>query len=128
MRAIRQKGETDCGVACVAMLAGISWAQARKALFGAHRPKGYYTTKEEVRAALTRLGVITSKRLAVCKNPERLTRDALLRTNVLANGNWHWAVWDAKTKKVLDPYYRRTRVISCLLVLRRQRPAAQTRQ
>jgi ABC-type bacteriocin/lantibiotic exporter with double-glycine peptidase domain len=122
MRMIKQRNETDCGIACLAMLASISWAQAKHALFGKRRRKGFYTTKDEMRAALIRFGVITSKRLVVCRNPERLERDAPLRTNVLANGNWHWAVWDAKRKKVLDPYYKRTRFCSCLVVRRRTDP------
>jgi len=69
---------------------------------------------------LARRGVITSERLTVCKYPDRLKGDALLRTNVLADGNWHWAVWDAKRKKLLDPYYKRTRVVYYLAVLRRK--------
>lgn len=120
MRLVRQKTRTDCGIACLAMLAGISWVKARNALF---RPgeKSFYTHKATMIDALRRFGVITSKRLVVCKNPRRLKKDALLRTNVLANGNWHWAVWDAKREKVLDPYYKRTRFFSCVTVLRRTR-------
>jgi hypothetical protein len=34
MRLVRQKKKTDCGIACLAMLAGISYAQAKRALFG----------------------------------------------------------------------------------------------
>lgn len=119
MRTIRQKGETDCGIACLAMLADISWKEARNALFGTRPKRSFRTTKEEMRSALARFGVVTSKRLVVCKHPERLKRDALLRTNVLGNGNWHWAVWDSTRSKVLDPYYKRTRFRSCLLVMRR---------
>ena len=120
MKKIRQRTETDCGVACLAMLAGISWAEARKVLFGRWRRKNFYTEKEEMRAALRRFGIITAKRLVRCKDPRRLKRDALLNTNLLVDGNSHWAVWDAKRKKVLDPYYKRTRCFSCLVVLRRE--------
>ncbi|MBF0860371.1 hypothetical protein HKD24_14390 [Gluconobacter sp. LMG 31484] len=121
MKLIKQKTETDCGVACVAMLAGVSWAKARDALNFKKSDKKFYTDKDSVRNALTRLGVITEKNFVVCKYPERLTKDALLRTNLLANGNWHWAVWDAKRQEILDPYYKRTRPLSCLIVLRRER-------
>jgi hypothetical protein len=72
-----------------------------------------------MRAALRRCGVITAKRLVACKDPSRLQTDALLHTNMLANGYSHWAVWDAKRQKILDPYYQRTRVFSYLAILRR---------
>jgi hypothetical protein len=77
------------------------------------------TDKDSMRAALRRCGVITAKRLVACKDPSRLQTDALLHTNMLANGYSHWAVWDAKRQKILDPYYQRTRVFSYLAILRR---------
>ena len=58
MRLVRQKTGTDCGVACLAMLAGISWAQARNVLFDRRHKKGFYTDKDAMRAALRRCGVI----------------------------------------------------------------------
>lgn len=119
---MKQKTATDCGVACVAMLAGVSWAKARNALNYDKKDTKFWTNKDTMRDALLSLGVITAKDLVVCKNPQRLQRDALLRTNVLANGNWHWAVWDAKRKTLLDPYYKRPRPLSCLVVLRRRTP------
>ena len=84
MRIIRQRGETDCGVACLAMLVGVPWAEARNILFDPRRKKSFYTDTDIMRAALRHFGVITSKRLVKCKKPERLKRDALLKTNVLA--------------------------------------------
>jgi len=119
MRFIRQRTNTDCGVACLAMLAGISWAQARRALFGNVPTKSFSTDTKRMRAALLKFGIVTSLRPIACKNPARLKRDALLRTNVKANGGSHWAVWDSKRQRILDPYYKRTRPCSALLVLRR---------
>jgi hypothetical protein len=121
VRRLKQKTKTDCGVACVAMLAGVSWAKARDALFD-KAARTFWTQKDDMINALGHLGVTVSKRLVVCKHPDRLQVDALLRTNILANGNWHWAVWDAKRKKILDPYYKRTKPVSCLVVLRRKAP------
>lgn len=122
MNLIRQRTNTDCGVACLAMLAGISWEQAREALFNGTPKRSFRTKVQQMRIALLKFGIIMSPSLVVCKNPSRLSRDALLRTNVLANGDWHWAVWDSKRKKLLDPYYKQTRLCSALLVLRRQEP------
>ena len=124
MRYMKQKTKTDCGVACLAMLTGVSWVQARNALNFDKNEKVFLTTKDQMRDALRRLGVVTAKRLTVCKYPERLQSDALLRTNVLASGRFHWAVWDAKKQQILDPYYKRTRPLSCLIVLRRQKPTS----
>lgn len=122
MRLVRQRGATDCGIACLAMLANIPYIQAKRALFGTKRQVSYDTTKDQMREALLLFGVITTKRLVVCTDPERLDRDALLHTNKLADGNSHWAVWDAKRRKILDPIYARgrTRPHSCLIVLRRE--------
>jgi hypothetical protein len=36
----------------------------------------------------------------------------------------HWAAWGAKRQKILDQYYKRTRPLSCLIVLRRKKPAS----
>jgi ABC-type bacteriocin/lantibiotic exporter with double-glycine peptidase domain len=122
MRLVRQRTDTDCGVACLAMLAGIPWAQARHALFDRAPTKSFATNTQQMRAALLEFGIVTSLRLFTCKNPLQLKRDALLRTNVKTNGDSHWAVWDFKRQRVLDPYYKRTRPCSALLVLRRQTP------
>jgi hypothetical protein len=120
---IRQKAQTDCGIACLAMLAGVSYPKAKALLFGPSHNATCYTTKDEMRDALRYFGVITSKRLVRCKRLDRLGRDALLRTNVLNNGNWHWVVWDAAQGRILDPlpYKRGLRPYSGLVVLRRLR-------
>lgn len=123
MKLVKQKTKTDCGVACLAVLAGISWSSARNALFDDQRKDNFGTDTQQMRAALKKFGIITSKRLVRCKNPsknpDRLTKDALLHTNKLADGHSHWAVWDAQRMEILDPYYKRTRVHSFLSVLRR---------
>jgi ABC-type bacteriocin/lantibiotic exporter with double-glycine peptidase domain len=120
MRLIKQRTKTDCGVACLAMLAGVSWAKARDALEFTRLDKSFWTTKDSMRCALQKLGVDTTKNLVRCKYPQNLRKDALLKTNVLKNGNWHWAVWDHKRQKLLDPYYMRTRPVSALVVVRRR--------
>jgi ABC-type bacteriocin/lantibiotic exporter with double-glycine peptidase domain len=121
MKLVRQKTKTDCGVACFAMLADISYAQARRALFGEKHKGPGYTYKDQMRNALKAFGVVLSERLTRCPRPERLTQDALIRTNELSNGMWHWVVWDARRAKILDPlpYKRRLRPLSCLVVLER---------
>jgi len=103
------------------MLAGVSYAAARDVLFGPGHRGASWTDKEMMVGALRKCRVIMQERWVRCVRPERLPKDALLRTNVLNNGNWHWAVWDAGRNKILDPlpYKRGFRPISALTVVRR---------
>src|SRR5271156_3925810 len=55
MRRIQQQHGNDCGVACVAMLAGVPYLFARKAVFGERRPS--YTTAEQLRMGLAEFGL-----------------------------------------------------------------------
>src|SRR5260221_11505560 len=121
MRLVRQKTTTDCGIACFASLAGISYTQAQRAVFGEKHKGPSYTYTDQMRKALKDFGVILAHRLVRCPRPARLTQDALIRTNKLSNGMWHWVVWDARRRKILDPlpYKRGLRPLSCLIVLER---------
>jgi hypothetical protein len=103
MRRVKQKSKTDCGVACFATLAGVSYTQAKRALFGENHEGPCYTQTDQMRNALKEFGVILSEKLVRCVYPEHLNRDALIRTNVLSNEMWHWVVWDARRQKILDP-------------------------
>ena len=130
IKALRQRKSTDCGIACVAMLANCFYSDAKRTLFPNGPGKnGYVTTKDQMRMALLQLGVITSRRLVRCGRDISLTRDALLATNYRSSDDeWHWAVWDSKRKKILDPYYKRTRPFSQLTVLRRYRMVRKSRK
>jgi hypothetical protein len=75
--------------------------------------------------ALRKFGIIATGRLVRCSKL-KLEKDALLHTNKVKNDS-HWAVWDARQQKILDPYYKRTRPHSCLLILRRNKTAAKRR-
>ena len=69
MKYIKQRNKTDCGVACVAMLANVTYTQAKLALFG-ERHKGVgYTQTNQMRDTLEKLGVILSDRLVRCVHP-----------------------------------------------------------
>jgi len=125
MRYVRQRTDTECGIACIAMLADVSYEDARQALFGPkHKGKGR-TQKDQMRKALTGFGVITTKRLIRCARQPTLKRDALVRANVAPkSGNWHWAVWDARRQRFLDPLpYKKNNLkpYSYLVILRRIR-------
>lgn len=124
MKLVKQKTPTDCGVACLAMLAGISWTEARNALFPDQRKRDFGIKSTEImRTKLKEFGIVTSERFVHCKYPERLPMDAILQCNRQPNRDTHWVVWDAHRNKILDPdpTTRRLRVHSFLAVLRRER-------
>lgn len=58
MNRIAQRTPTDCGVACVAMIAGCEWEHAAYAIFGPRwgSKRTYATSATQVRDALRRLG------------------------------------------------------------------------
>ena len=102
MRLVRQRTSTDCSIACVAMLAGVSYAQAKRVV-----PQGRTKTRA-IKRALIELGVSHGYRTipvseSLSELEQRLSFDALLKTRPDKAENWHWMVWDSKRKKTLDP-------------------------
>lgn len=107
MKTVKQKEENDCGVACVAMLAGVSYAKARDTIFPNGRTR--LTKTKDLHAALLKLGrrPIGKRRLPFgSKNPRDLNNDSLVFVE-LKNGrdSKHWIVWDLLAKKLRDPYH-----------------------
>src|SRR5258708_26098605 len=97
MRYVSQKGRNDCGVACIAMVAGISYEQA--ALVCERRTCDVGMNTKDVRAALIALGFVPPYRrlrrfprwakpmwscALICKVPNAHGR------------NWHWVVMTAR--------------------------------
>jgi ABC-type bacteriocin/lantibiotic exporter with double-glycine peptidase domain len=107
MKTIKQKEENDCGVACVAMLAGVSYDEARAVIYPNGRAK--LTKTKDLSAALKKLGrePLSDRRQPFgSQTLQDLETDALVFVE-LKNGNAskHWVVWDAKAKKPRDPYH-----------------------
>ena len=105
MERIKQLGEEDCGIACVAMLiqryaacpAASSYDAARAVLFGA-REVGLTKTKD-IRRALAAFGIQAGRR----KNDLGLEFDAIVGTKPRKDESWHWMVWDAQRQVLIDP-------------------------
>jgi hypothetical protein len=119
MRRVKQKNESDCGVACVAILAGVSYEEAEAAVYGGGR-KGL-TSSGKLAAALTKLGRPPVEGRMVSKGRttlKSLPHDALLKVQPLACSTKHWIVWDKKRQIKIDPYpgMMRHKVICYLLV------------
>jgi hypothetical protein len=101
----QRKGTNDCGICCVAMLADVSFEEAKKA-FSSMNEDGS-TKQSHVRKALENLGIQLSGRCGAGKNLDRsffqtLGSNALLRIE-RSGENWHWAVWNAAGESVHDP-------------------------
>ena len=107
MKTIKQKEENDCGVACVAMLAGVSYTKAHDTLFSSGRSR--LTKTKDLHAALFKLGrrpIGTRRQPFGSQTLRDLKTDALVFVE-LANGNdsKHWVVWDVSARKLRDPYH-----------------------
>ncbi len=123
MRLIRQRDTTGCGLACVAMIGGITYRQAKQLIFpnATAKQRSFSTTKEQLQEALRGLGFQVADRLVrVPRDISRLRPSAILKVNVKAGGSaWHWIVWDHKRQRILDPRvppFRRLRIMSGLLI------------
>lgn len=113
MERIKQRGEEDCGVACVAMLiqryagcpAASSYDAARAVLFGA-REVGLTKTKD-IKRALAAFGIQAGRSrqsfTAGSKNDLGLEFDAIVGTKPRKDESWHWMVWDAQRQVLIDP-------------------------
>lgn len=106
MRTIRQEDENGCGVACVAMLAGVTYSEARTIVYPNGRAK--LTNTKILRAALLQLGrkPLSETRISLrSKTLDDLDRDALIfvKMGKKGKGNGHWIVWDNAARKERDP-------------------------
>ncbi|WP_237482708.1 cysteine peptidase family C39 domain-containing protein [Lichenibacterium dinghuense] len=101
MRLVTQKHENDCGAACVAIIAGVSLNEAKGRLPAHCEIRG--TSSQELRTALLTFGVDTDelKRIGSADYTS-FAFDAVLRGKL--DDDDHWVVWEAKRKRVLDPY------------------------
>lgn len=104
MNLVKQCRKSDCGIACAAMLAGVSYeeASAAAALFGKRRGPTNETTMYLI---LRNLGL--KVKLPMVAGAANGT-NALLKCNrterrLAGVKRWHWCVWFAAEQRVLDP-------------------------
>ncbi len=113
MRLVRQRTTTDCGVAAVAMIADISYDEA-KAAFGRFSGRTFLTQAKDLRHALKRLGLRMSKRRKRLRGAIQiqLDFDAIAYVRLFppdGDDEDHWVVWDAVEQKILDPLRSRAK-------------------
>ena len=120
IRRIVQKDPFGSGVACVAMLAGKSYGAVAKEMF----PDGVVSGSNtgDLGKALTVYGLEPARHLIPFRSTkyQDLEDNAILKVNPRRGGaEWHWVVWDAGRRRLLDPRdppYKRIRVCSYLRV------------
>jgi ABC-type bacteriocin/lantibiotic exporter with double-glycine peptidase domain len=106
MKTIKQEDANGCGVACVAMLTGVEYDEAREVIYPTGRSR--LTNTKDLRTALKKLGrkPMSERRQPFGpKTPEDLTTNTLIfvKMGKKGKGNGHWVVWDAEAKKIRDP-------------------------
>lgn len=121
MRLRHQLTPYGCGVACVAMVAGVGYWTACEAIFGPEPPLRHRTHTADLRRGLKRLGIDTADRLSPLgdRSLSDLAASAIVKANPRQDG-WHWVVWDAGRRRLLDPRqptYQRYWVVSFLQVI-----------
>ena len=112
---VRQTYTTECGAACVAMLAGVGIRKARSLLGMNSTQRARRTSPEDIRRALAEADLVLGRETWTSNwhNVAKQTQPVLVALNYrpkdLTNGRdcyvWHWAVYDPrrKTRPLLDP-------------------------
>lgn len=93
MERIAQRMRNDCGVAAVAMVAGVTYEEAKAAF--RFRRNGYSTNADDCIKALRRLGVKTAPRFlhGEIDDLPTINSRALVKVN-RSRKNWHWVAFD----------------------------------
>lgn len=104
IRRVRQRFRSDCGVACVAMVAGVSYQQAFNAFGFSDRRKAFYTGHSHLVEALECLGCEVRRQWF--RSWQEVPGFAILPVNHRCNRkNFHWVAYDGKA--VCDPNPKR---------------------
>ena len=106
METIEQKDENGCGIAAVAMLAGVSYDVARAVIHPSGRSK--LTKTKDLHAALVKLGrmPLSERRIGFRSITHKdLDVDALIfvKMGKKGKGNGHWIIWDNAARVLRDP-------------------------
>lgn len=114
MRRVAQRTATDCGIAAAAIIADVSYEDARAA-FKRFPGRGFGTHAKDVRHALNSLGVRLGKQPRNLRGFRTLDLEFDALVMVLLNEGRrtdvrHWIVWNADERRFLDPDRKNPRV------------------
>lgn len=108
---ITQEDSTACGIACVAMVAGLTYNEAKKValdnqIFKAN--KNFYTTSNDLTKFLNFLGIKAGTGRKVCHWKSIKTLSIVGINFIETTGTWHWVLFipNEDTGYVLDPSKR----------------------
>jgi ABC-type bacteriocin/lantibiotic exporter with double-glycine peptidase domain len=92
----------DCGVACVAMVAGLPYETVEQAFqsHGLVRGGNYYTFHRDLIKILDSLGFVVKRRRFTTW--EEVVCPAIVKINLRTGNLWHWVVL-AEQRKLFDP-------------------------
>lgn len=100
IRLVPQRHTTDCGVACVAMIAGVSYQQAFNAIGFSEVHKQFYTTHTCLTIALRKLGAHV--RWKKFRSWHDIPGPAIVAVNHRRKcRKFHWVLYDGK--RIIDP-------------------------
>ena len=106
MKRVQQKDAGGCGIACVAMIAGMTYHQI-KSFFEEHifsrKDKKPHCRHYQLRKALEELGIQTEKQ--PFRHWRLIDTQAIVPINRQLDGGWHWIVFvrDGNRPYILDP-------------------------
>lgn len=104
IRRIRQRTRSDCGVACVAMIAGVRYWEAFNAFGFADGENRFYTSRGQLVEALGNLGY--EMKWKKFRSWEDVAGCAIIPVNHRCDRrNFHWVAYDGKF--VRDPNPKR---------------------
>jgi len=106
IRRVQQCDEEGCGIACVAMVTGKTYLQAKK--FFLERvflptERKPHTRHFQLRRALQKLRIVTEKRSF--RNWRSIESVSIVPINRREDGGWHWVVFVPNNTRpyILDP-------------------------
>ena len=107
LKFISQKNRNSgCGVACVAMLAGVSYSKAEKALFPDNSIRGRYTQYSDIQRGLLCFGVRFDNVISRERSWPKIRGISVVKCGVTQDGNWHWLIYDGAEGIIYDPLKR----------------------
>jgi len=106
MKRVRQVDEAGCGIACVAMVTGKTYLQAKRYFEeSVFQPKDKkpHTRHYQLRRALRKLGIATENR--PFRHWRSIETNAIVPINRRRDGGWHWVVFvrEGNRPYILDP-------------------------
>lgn len=109
IKRVIQQDSTGCGIACIAMVAGISYSEAKRITLNNRilkkSVKNFYTTTKDLVNILNSIGIESSKGRKV-RYWSSINTISIVGINYLETTNtWHWVVFipNEDNGYVLDP-------------------------